>query len=58
MSERDQLRTERLAALGFRVIRYWNHEVLGQIDVVVGQIGAVVLNTPTLALPHRGREGR
>lgn len=35
---RDQVRTEWLAARGFRVLRFWNHEVLTQIDGVAEAI--------------------
>ena len=31
----DAKRTEFLEALGLTVLRYWNHDVLGQMDVVL-----------------------
>ena len=34
----DKIRTERLTNAGFRVLRFWNHEVLGQIEVVKERI--------------------
>lgn len=33
-AERDALRTQELEALGFRVIRFWNNDVLTQIESV------------------------
>lgn len=33
--EYDSQRTQFLEALGFRVVRYWNHEVLGNTKVVL-----------------------
>ena len=34
----DQIRTRYLAASGYRVIRFWNHEVLGARDAVLDEI--------------------
>lgn len=34
----DETRTEALERLGYRVIRYWNNEVLNQLDDVVDSI--------------------
>ncbi|MEN8168461.1 MAG: endonuclease domain-containing protein [Pseudomonadota bacterium] len=45
--ETDQQRTNRLSKLGFRVIRFWNHEVLNQTDAVVENIGSLIQNTTT-----------
>jgi very-short-patch-repair endonuclease len=36
--EYDDERTKFLDALGLRVVRYWNHDVLGQMDVVLGDL--------------------
>jgi very-short-patch-repair endonuclease len=36
--ESDQARTAALAERGYRVIRFWNHDVLGNIDGVVATI--------------------
>ena len=30
----DKLRTNRLVNAGFRLLRFWNHEVLGQLEAV------------------------
>ena len=40
--ERDAARTEYLASHGIRVIRFWNHEVLDQIDDVITEIHATL----------------
>jgi adenine-specific DNA-methyltransferase len=37
-SEKDAIRTERLEADGFQVIRFWNNEVLGNTDGVIRAI--------------------
>ena len=36
--EYDEGRTERLESLGFRVLRFFNEEVLNKIDVVINSI--------------------
>jgi adenine-specific DNA-methyltransferase len=36
--EADRLRTAALNALGYRVIRFWNHEVLRETDSVLQRI--------------------
>jgi very-short-patch-repair endonuclease len=35
---KDEVRTRYLESLGFRVIRFWNNDVLGNIDGVLEQI--------------------
>ncbi|MCL6708253.1 DUF559 domain-containing protein [Pseudomonas sp. R2.Fl] len=37
---RDEERTRYLASLGYRVIRFWNHEVLEELDAVLDTIYA------------------
>ena len=39
----DENRTQKLQAAGFRVLRFWNNEVLKQIESVKEKIGLVVL---------------
>src|SRR3989304_868281 len=34
----DKLRTNRLVNAGFRLLRFWNHEVLGQLEAVMEKI--------------------
>jgi very-short-patch-repair endonuclease len=53
---RDDRRTAWLASRGFRVLRFWNNDVLEQTDGVVESIRAALAETPTLSLPARGRE--
>jgi crossover junction endodeoxyribonuclease RuvC len=36
--EHDQLRTQRLQAAGFRVLRFWNSDVIGNLDGVLETI--------------------
>jgi adenine-specific DNA-methyltransferase len=36
------LRTDRLASDGYRVLRFWNHEVLGSTETVLERISRVV----------------
>ena len=42
----DQRRTENLEALGYQVIRVWNHEVFENIEGVVEKILNVLENVP------------
>jgi very-short-patch-repair endonuclease len=37
-AEADRLRTEALAASGYRVIRFWNNDVLSNTEGVLQQI--------------------
>ena len=46
--EYDRQRTHFLESQGYKVVRYWNHEVLGNLDGV--------LETLTLTLSQRERE--
>ena len=43
--ERDKARTVRLSAAGFRVLRFWDNEVLGDIEAVKESIWRI-LHTP------------
>lgn len=49
----DKERTAWLEAQGFRVLRFWNNEILNEIDVVKEVIAEAL--APTL-IPPRGRE--
>lgn len=53
----DQRRTAWLAGKGFRVLRFWNHEVLGQIEDVAAAIWNARHDAPTPALPRDAGEG-
>ena len=39
---------------GYRVLRFWNNDVLGNIDGVLEVIQSACLTTPTPAPPHKG----
>jgi very-short-patch-repair endonuclease len=64
---RDEGRTAWLAARGYRVVRFWNHEVLRQADAVLDRIfaelvalGAITIDAepPHPVPPPRGGRGR
>jgi very-short-patch-repair endonuclease len=48
----DARRTEWLMSQGYRVLRFWNNEVLGNVEGVVATIAAEFAPTPTP--PHTG----
>src|ERR1700722_9133946 len=54
-SPREAERTAFLQDEGYRVLRFWNNEVLanlaGVYDAIVGELSSA---TPTQTLPHRG----
>ena len=52
----DDRRTKTLAGSGLTVLRFWNHEVLNQIDDVVGEKWRALQPIPTPTLPSKGRE--
>jgi very-short-patch-repair endonuclease len=56
-SKRDARRTQFLESQGYRVLRFWNNEVLSNIDGVLEVIQSAVLTTPTPTPPHKG-EGK
>ena len=35
LAEKDRLRTEELERFGYRIVRFWNHDVLNNIDGVL-----------------------
>ena len=55
-AEADARRTAYLKAQGYRVIRFWNNDVLENTDGVVEAIEQVLLNSPS-PNPSRKREG-
>ena len=57
--ERDVIRSKFLESEGYRVLRFWNNEVLANIDGVLEVIQSAVLATPTPTPtpPHKG-EGK
>ena len=46
LTSNDLRRTEYLKALGYRVLRFWNHEVLGDPDAVLESIRAALVEIP------------
>ncbi|HYS02773.1 MAG TPA: endonuclease domain-containing protein [Candidatus Eisenbacteria bacterium] len=52
--ERDNERTAWLKSQGFRVLRFWNNDVLQRTEVVLEMIRAVVLEIPPPCPPHKG----
>jgi len=53
----DASRTRFIELEGYRVLRFWNNEVLANIDGVLDVIQSACLATPTPAPPHK-REGK
>jgi len=49
---RDRIRDERLDALGFTVLRFWNSDVAADMDAVVETIFARAVATPPLPSPE------
>ena len=54
-ADADEARSRELARLGYRVIRFWNNDVLENIEGVLEAI-AGALNLPLPDPPPRGRE--
>ena len=50
------MRTTYLGEQGYRVIRFWNNEVLGNVEGVVAEIKRVIADMPS-PNPSRRREG-
>lgn len=54
-ADKDGARTAYLKAQGYRVIRFWNNEVLESIDWVVAEIERVLATCPPPTPPVNGR---
>jgi len=54
-SRSDRSRTNFLENRGYRVIRFWNNDVLGNIDGVVSEIERVLTDMPSPTPPASGR---
>ena len=52
----DASRTRYLEGKGYRVIRFWNNDVLGNLEGVVAEIERVLAERPSPS-PSREREG-
>ena len=53
-SAADAARTKVLEANGYRVMRYWNNDVLTNIDGVLEDILSKITTTPPPTPPHKG----
>lgn len=53
-TSKDALRDKWLVSQGFRVLRFWNNDVLRETDTVVEAIVQALKNTTTLSLPRKG----
>jgi DNA repair protein RecO (recombination protein O) len=56
-AEYDKARTEFLEAKGYEVLRFWNNEVMENIEEVLSIIREYLLSTPSLALPRKRERG-
>jgi len=56
-ADEDAARTRFIEAQGFRVIRFWNNDVLERLEGVVSEIERVLDGMPS-PNPSRKREGR
>ncbi len=45
--ERDALRSQYLRSLGYKVLRFWNNEVLTNMEGVLHRIHMELIDTPT-----------
>ena len=54
MTELDNRRTEFLNARGYRVLRFWNNEVLQQLDAVLARILDSLMHPHPSPLPQAG----
>jgi len=55
-TEKDQRRTELLNRRGYRVLRFWDNEVIEDVDAVLQQIAEVLGDPHPSPLPGRERE--
>ncbi len=53
----DANRTRYIEAQGFRVIRFWNNDVLSNVEGIIEEIERVIADMPSPD-PSRKREGR
>jgi len=54
-SDQDRVRDRRLQDAGFLVLRFWNNEVLQDIDTVAGVIWSALQETSPVATPSPPR---
>jgi very-short-patch-repair endonuclease len=54
-ADRERTRTNLIEGEGYRLLRFWNHDVLGNGDGVATLLATYcAAATPTLTLPHQG----
>ena len=53
-NEQDRERDKRLQEAGFRVMRFWNNQVLQETDAVVEAIWTALQNNAVVPHPHPG----
>jgi very-short-patch-repair endonuclease len=54
----DSKRSAFLESLGYKVIRFWNHEILGDIHTVLEQIHGCLIEAPSPQPSPGGRGGK
>src|SRR5262245_13829853 len=54
----DQKRSRLLEVQGYRVLRFWNHDVLGNTEAVLERIAEVLSDPHSSPLPGRARENK
>ena len=53
----DAQRTEYLQRLGYQVVRYWNEQVIGDVEAVMESIRAALIKIPSPRPSPGGRWG-
>jgi very-short-patch-repair endonuclease len=53
----DARRTARLEDMGYRIIRFWNNEILRELHSVLEKIASELIDIPSLQPPSGEREG-
>ena len=56
-ARQDLARSQFLGSLGYRIIRFWNHEILGDIHAVLEQIHRHLIEAPSPQPSPGGRGG-
>ena len=56
--EDDSERSEYLESLGYKVIRFWNHEILNDIHHVLEQVHRYLIEVPSPQPSSGGRGGK
>jgi very-short-patch-repair endonuclease len=56
--ESNALRTRRIEATGYRVLRFWNNDILGNLEGVLSEIQRALPPTPDPSSPQGGGEPR